>query len=286
MRPPAGLRAYARDRSPGDEPPPPGPPWDSPVSEVSFAFVDLEMTGLKVGEDRVVEVCIERVRAGAVEDRLETVVNPGERRGAEHVHGIGDHEIAAAPTFPDLADRVLSLFAGAIIVAHGVSWDLAFLRDELSRLGRADEAPTHAVDTVVLARRALHLKSYGLAAVAAALRIPVVRAHRAGDDARTTRAVFERLLDELSPTTPRDLWEVRVGERFPRPEVVAEVEAAVAAGRPVTVVYRPSHRAAEPLRMVLTALDPPHAIGYLLPSRGRKQLRLDRILRIEPDTAT
>lgn len=278
--------AFEREGSPGAGPPPEGPPWDSPIEEVSFAFLDLEMTGLRVGEDRVVEVCIERVRGGAVEDRLETVVHPGERRGAEHVHGISEQELANAPAMAAIADRIAGLLRGAIAVAHGIAWDLAFLRDELGRLGREADVPSHAVDTIVLARRALHLKSYGLAAVAHALHVPVARAHRAGDDAKTTRLVFERLVPDLAPKTPRDLWEVRIGERAPRAEVVAAVEAAVAAGAPVTVVYRPSHRAAEPLKMVLTALVPPHAIGYLLPSRGRKHLRLDRILRIEPDAVS
>jgi len=288
VRPPEQVNPLAPEReggSPGGSPPPPGPPWDSPIEEVAFAFLDLEMTGLRVGEDRIVEVCIERVRGGVLEGRLETVVNPGDRRGAEHVHGISEEELAAAPTMPAIADRVVDLLRGAIGVAHGIAWDLAFFRDELGRIGRGDEVPQHAVDTIVLARRALHLKSYGLSAVATALSVPVARAHRAGDDTKTTRLVFERLLPDLAPRTPRDLWEVRVGERVPRSEVIAAVEAAVAAGAPVTVVYRPSHRAAEPLRMVLTALVPPHAIGYLLPSRGRKQLRLDRILRIEPDAA-
>lgn len=256
------------------------------MEEASFAFLDLEMTGLRVGEDRVVEVCIERTKNGVLEDRLETVVHPGERRGAEQVHGISEDEIRAAPSWAAIADRVAGLLSGAIAVAHGIAWDLAFLRDEFGRLGRQDEVPKHAVDTIVLARRALNLKGYGLSAVASALQVPVTRAHRAGDDAKTTRLVFEKLLPDLAPKTPRDLWEVRIGERVPRAEVVSAVEAAVAAGKPVTVVYRPSHRAAEPLRMVLTALVPPHAIGYLLPSRGRKHLRLDRILRIEPDAVS
>jgi DNA polymerase-3 subunit epsilon len=253
------------------------------MSEATFAFVDLEMTGLRLGEDRVVEVCFERVRDRSSIDRLETVVNPGDRRGAEHVHGIGEADIAAAPTFAAIADRVADCLRDTIVVAHGVGWDLAFLHDEFHRLGRTGVVPEHAIDTVVLARRALHQHSYGLAAVASALKIPVARAHRAGDDVTTTRRVFERLVDELAPATPRDLWEVRVGERTPRPEVVAAVESAIADGKPVTLIYRPSHRAAEPVRMVLTGLVPPHAMGYLLPSRGRKLLRLDRILRIEPD---
>jgi DNA polymerase-3 subunit epsilon len=269
------------EKSPGDEPPP-GPPWDLPIAEVSFAFLDLEMTGLVIGHDRVLEVCIERVKNGVVEGRIDTVIDPGDRRGNADIHGIDDLAIAGAPTFAGIADRVVDLCRGAIVVAHAAAWDLAFLHDELSRLGRGDEAPTYAIDTLILCRRAFHLLGgYGLQKVAEALKIPVARAHRAGDDVATMRAIFDRVLPELAPASARDLHQVRIGDRTPRPEIVAEVEAAVAAGRPVDVIYRPARRAQERLPMVLTSLVPPHAIGYLLPGRGRRELRLERILRIE-----
>jgi DNA polymerase-3 subunit epsilon len=62
-------------------PPPPGSPWDLSVGEAPLAFVDLEMTGLDVANDRVVEVCIERVVGGAVVRSLASLVDPGERVG-------------------------------------------------------------------------------------------------------------------------------------------------------------------------------------------------------------
>jgi len=33
---------------------------------------------------------------------------------------------------------------------------------------------------------------------------------------------------------------------------------------------------------IIAGLDPPRVIGYQLPGRGRRELRADRILRIEP----
>jgi DNA polymerase-3 subunit epsilon len=270
--------------SPGDGAPPPGPPWDSPIAETPLAFIDLEMTGLRVGEDRVIEICIERVRGDVCVERLQQVINPAGRSGAgtEHVHGLLRDELEAAPTFDTVADATCRLLEGAVLVAHGAQWDLAFLADELGRLGRADRAPTHAIDTLVLCRRALHLAGYGLQNVATALSIPVARAHRAGDDVATLRAVWTRVVPELSPRTARDLWEVRVGERQPRPAIVASLQEALRVGEPVEIVYRPARRAAERLLVVLSSLVPPHAIGYLLPGRGRRELRIDRILRVEP----
>ncbi len=46
------------------------PAWDASVDEVELCFVDLEMTGLDAKQDRVVEVCIERVRGDIVESRV------------------------------------------------------------------------------------------------------------------------------------------------------------------------------------------------------------------------
>ena len=36
---------------------------------------------------------------------------------------------------------------------------------------------------------------------------------------------------------------------------------------------------------VRSDLDPPRVVGYQLPGRGRRQLRADRILRVEPASA-
>ena len=62
-----------RERFP---PPPAGPPWDLAFADAPFAFVDLEMTGLDVARDRVIEVCIERVKNGEREALFSRLVNP------------------------------------------------------------------------------------------------------------------------------------------------------------------------------------------------------------------
>jgi len=274
------------NHSPGDAPPPEGGAWDLPLADTPLAFLDLEMTGLRLGEDRVVEVCVERVRGEVVETRVDRIVDPGERRGAEHVHGLGDAALLGAPTFGAIAEEVSAAIEGAIVVAHGAAWDLAFLGDELTRVGLGERAPIHAIDTLVLCRRAFHLPSYALQKVAASLGIVVERAHRARDDVNTLRGVFSRVIRELAPTTARDLWDVRVGERLPRTTLVAALSDALVAGAPIDVIYRPAHRGPERLTIVLTALVPPHAIGYLLPGRGRRELRIDRILRLEPASSS
>src|SRR6476659_5904931 len=99
-------------------PPPGGIPWDLPIAEAPLAFVDLEMTGLDARKDRVVEVCIERVRGGEIDARLHTLVRPeGGEIGNVHVHGLGADVLANAPTFAEIAGDVARLLDGAVFVA-------------------------------------------------------------------------------------------------------------------------------------------------------------------------
>jgi DNA polymerase III subunit epsilon len=267
-------------------PPPAGPPWDLPMHEVPLAFVDLEMTGLDVAKDRVVEVCIERTVGGQRVAMLSTLLDPGERvGGASQVHGIDKAQVAGAPRFEQVAPEALGVLRGAILVAHAAVWDVGFLAAECRRANVALEVD-HWLDTLVLARRAFAFPSYSLDALCKELSIDRGRAHRAESDVTAMRAVFARCLEVLAPASARDLWDVRVGERRARPTIVLACEAAVKHGLPVVVTYRPARRAPESLSMVLlevrSDLDPPGVVGYQLPGRGRRQLRADRILRIEP----
>jgi DNA polymerase-3 subunit epsilon len=271
--------------------PPHGPPWDLTVAEAPLAFVDLEMTGLDAGRDRVVEVCIDRVVGGRSVGGLRTLIDPGERvGGAAHVHGLDAAALAGSPRFEAVAGDILAALEGAILVAHAAAWDVRFLVAELARAGRdtvsVGATLEHYLDTLALARRCFAFHSYSLDSLCRELSIDRGQAHRAESDVRALRAVFERCVAALAPVSVRDLWEVRVGDRRARQAILDACEAAVKHGAPVSVTYRAARRAPVALAMVLlevlSHLDPPGVVGYQLPGRGRRQLRVDRILRIEP----
>ena len=247
------------------------------------------MTGLDPAKDRVVEICIERVVGGAVAMRLHTLVRPEDIAptqavGNAHVHGILAESLSDAPTFGEIAARVAELFDGAILVAHGASWDVAFLEAEMQRAGRPMPLPFF-VDTLNLSRRTFGLKKHSLDFLREHFGIDKSRAHRADADVAALRVVWQKCVEALEPRTPRDAWEVRIAERKARDQILAECTEAIAAAVPVTVVYRARSRPPEPMEMVLVeivaGLDPPRVIGYQLPGRGRRELRADRILRIE-----
>jgi len=266
--------------------PPPGPPWDLPLSRAPLVFVDLEMTGLDAALDRVIEICLERVVGGERTGFLCTLLDPGERvGGAAHVHGIDAAQLSGAPRFESIAHEVLGLLEGAIVVAHAAVWDVRFLSAEFKRAGLEFE-PVDWLDTLVLARRAFAFRSYSLDALCRELGIERGRAHRAESDVRAMHELFDRCVSALAPVSARDLWEVRVGERRARQAIVDACEAAAKHGAPVVITYRAARRSPERLSMVLlevrSDLDPPRVVGYLLPGRGRRELRADRILRLDP----
>jgi DNA polymerase-3 subunit epsilon len=272
-----------------DEAPPPGSPWDDPVDHAPLAFVDLEMTGLDAAKDHVVEVCIERWVGETREASLVSLVLPPDRvGGAAEVHGLDAAALASAPSFTELAPRVEELLSGAVLVAHGARWDVSFLEAELLRAGRPTQIPFY-LDTLVLARRAFAFRSYSLTSLAASLGIPHPDAHRAEADVAALRALFSRCMAVLAPVSVRDLWQVRIAERRAREAILLACDAAVEHRAVVVLTYRAARRAPEELTMVVTEvrrdLDPPRVMGYQLPGRGRRELRADRILRVDPDRA-
>lgn len=264
------------------EPPPEGPPWDAPLASAPLVFVDLEMTGLEPERHRVIQICIERVVGGELVDRLESLVDPGAAAiGGTAIHGIERADVEGRPRFEELADDVARLLDGAIFVAHGARWDIAFLGAEHARLERPYDCP-HYLDTLALARRLIDAPRHGLAPLAEHLGIDNPRPHRADNDVRVTRALFERIAAEVDPSSPRDLWEIGVGRRRARPELVERAEQALDLRRAARVCYRPCGKAPQELTFRITEvrrdLDPPVVLGYLLDTRGRRELRADRIL--------
>lgn len=177
---------------------------DLPIGEAPIAVLDLEMTGLDPLQDEICEVGVVRMRGGVIEQRFESLVRPAVPMslGAREVHGIRDVDLAVAPTFDQVLDEVEGLLAGAVLVAHHVSFDLGFLDAAFGRRGRTLSVGPR-LDTLDLSRRALALRSHRLGAVCEALAVPRGESHRALGDALATAGVFERLCGLLDPSGER-----------------------------------------------------------------------------------
>jgi DNA polymerase-3 subunit epsilon len=172
-----------------------------------FAIIDFETTGLSHGRhDRIVEVAVVHTdRHGTVTGAWETLVNPGRDVGPTHIHRIRASDILAAPTFEQIAPRLVELLSGRVIVAHNASFDTGFLLSELSRLGYETDAriKSSTLCTMQLARQYIPESRRSLSACCDSYGIPMVDAHRASVDALATAHL---LAAYMTDSDDADYW--------------------------------------------------------------------------------
>lgn len=102
-----------------------------------FAIIDVHTTGSDAeGPDRVVEIAVVHADVdGRVTGAWDTVVNPCRTVGGTGTHGLRDADVRPAPTFAQIAPRLVELLAGRVLVAHNARFDTRFLLAELTRAG-------------------------------------------------------------------------------------------------------------------------------------------------------
>jgi len=108
-----------------------------------IAFVDVETTGGHPAWHRVTEIAIVAMRAGEIEWRWSSLVNPGVSipPSIQQLTGISNEMVADAPSFEELSHELLERLQGRRFVAHNVRFDYGFVRSELRRAGYAYSAP-------------------------------------------------------------------------------------------------------------------------------------------------
>lgn len=167
------------------------------LEECAFAVVDVETTGTRTGgADRVIELAVVVVHGARRELIYERLVNPGRAlpRIVSALTRITDRDLAAAPTFDEIADEVLAALAGRIFVAHNVRFDWGFLSAELRRT-RGLELQGPRLCTARLARRLVRgAESCGLDWLGQYFDLDNPARHRAGGDAWATAQLLERLV--------------------------------------------------------------------------------------------
>lgn len=159
----------------------------------SIVALDIETTGLDAENDAIIEIGAVRFGAKRVEDEWSTLVNPGRRIPPfiTQLTGITDHMVLKAPPLKEVLADLADFVGDAPILGHSIRFDLSFLRRH--KVFMLNEA----LDTYELASVLLPgAERYNLGSLAQALGTPLPATHRALDDARATRAVYLRLLEE------------------------------------------------------------------------------------------
>ena len=110
------------------------------MSEMRQIVLDTETTGLewRTG-DRVIEIgCVELVNRNLTGRHYHVFINP-EREvdpGAMAVHGITNEFLADKPRFREIVDEFEDFVRGGELIIHNANFDVGFLNNELSLIGR------------------------------------------------------------------------------------------------------------------------------------------------------
>ncbi|HEX2393747.1 MAG TPA: exonuclease domain-containing protein [Bacteroidales bacterium] len=161
-----------------------------------YAIIDIETTGGNPRRDKITDIAVLIHDGKKVIREYSTLVNP-ECRIPYHITaltGITNEMVADAPKFYEIARELVEITNNAVFVAHNVSFDYGFLRNEFQRLGfdyRRDK-----LCTVRLSRRIIpgH-PSYSLGRLCNDLSIEINNRHRALGDAQATARLFDILLE-------------------------------------------------------------------------------------------
>jgi DNA polymerase III subunit epsilon len=169
-----------------------------PLSEVTFACVDLETTGGAPPDSRITEIGAVKYRGGERIGTFHTLVDPGVPipRFITHLTGIDDVMVRRAPAVEAALPSLVEFLHGTVFVAHNASFDFRFLNHDLDRLGYGPiEGPP--VCTARLARRVLaqDVPNVRLHTVAQFFRTGVQPCHRALEDAEACAEVLHGLLE-------------------------------------------------------------------------------------------
>ena len=99
---------------------------------------DLETTGINVSKDRIVEICILKVNPDASRESKTWLVNPEMPipKESTEVHGITDEKVKNAPTFKEIAPKILEMISGSDLGGFNSNrFDVPLLAEELLRAG-------------------------------------------------------------------------------------------------------------------------------------------------------
>lgn len=171
-----------------------------------FAVVDVETTGGKPGDARIIEIGIVLIDDWEVTRRLESFVKTSAEISPfiQNLTGITPQKLQNAPTFRELSGKISQMLDGRIFVAHNVASDFGAVASEMKRCGL--EFSPERLCTVRLSRKAFPgLSKYSLHDLTLSLGLSDFESHRALNDAEAAARIlllaYERFgsepIDEL-----------------------------------------------------------------------------------------
>lgn len=161
-----------------------------------FAVIDLETTGGNPSSERIIEIGIVLHDGKHKIGEYTTLINPEKEISGfiSTFTGITNSMVKNAPKFAEVADTILELIEGKVIVAHNARFDYNFIKSEFRRLNISFVKKN--ICTVLLSRKIFpEIKSHSLGNLCRDLGIVIDNRHRAFGDAAATALLLEKLIE-------------------------------------------------------------------------------------------
>ena len=159
----------------------------------SIVSLDIETTGLNPDKDAIIEIGAVRFNENRIEGEWSKLINPGRRIPPfiTQLTGITDQMVLKAPPIQGVIHELKNFVGDSPILGQNIRFDLSFLR-KYHLFTNNDTLDTYELASVLLPNAG----RYNLGALAQFLNVMLPASHRALDDARATRGVYLRLLEE------------------------------------------------------------------------------------------
>ncbi len=163
----------------------------------TYVAFDFETTGLDPNSDRIIEIAAIRYDDGEPVDEFITLVNPGREISAfiTEITSISNAMVADAPREEDILDEFHEFLGAYPLIAHNISFDIAFLNALRSRYEK-DIVDHDLYDTLGLARCLMwDMPAFNLGTTAEIFGLDSAGSHRAGKDAENCGLLFPKLIE-------------------------------------------------------------------------------------------
>lgn len=173
----------------------------------NYVIIDIEMTGLDLNNDSIIEIAGLRVINDKIEDSFSSLIKPNESILKEEITeltGITEEMLSTAPCFPEIKNELISFIAELPIVGHNVLFDIQFLNKTLKEHD-FEILDNDYVDTLPLSQKLFpEFIHHRLTDMALYYGINTDGAHRALQDCHINKDCFDKMRSTMERSFPSE----------------------------------------------------------------------------------
>ena len=172
-----------------------------------IAIVDIETTGSRTQNGRMIEVGVLRIEDGKLVSSFETLINPEQPipYSITVLTGITDKDVEKSPTFKAISNQLQDILDGCLFIAHNASFDYGFVKYEFKRMGIDFNAQT--LCSVKLSRKLFpEHAQHNLGILIERYKLVAQARHRALDDAKVVWEFLQIIEQDVLPEKINETW--------------------------------------------------------------------------------